>query len=233
MLPQLVKLKRIVLDLLFPQWCLGCGREGELICPSCRRALPKITPLLCPRCGSPQASGIVCPACVSWQPEIDGIRSPFRFEGTVRKAIHQLKYSNLRAVAVPLAELLNSYLATNSMPVGMLVPVPLHRKREGERGYNQSHLLCRELGKLANLPVVADCLIRERHTPPQARTTTVAERKSNVADAFICRDHRLAGKQVLLIDDVATSGATLDACAATLKASGASSVWGLTLAREV
>ena len=231
--PQLAQLKRIALDLLFPQWCLGCGREGELICPSCRRALPKILPPLCPRCGKPQASGIVCPACVSSQPEIDGICSPFRFEATVRKAIHQLKYSNLRTIAGPLAELLNGFLTTNPMPAEVLVPVPLHQKRERERGYNQSHLLCRELGKLANLPVVADCLIRERHTPPQARTTTVAERKSNVADAFTCRDHRLAGKQVLLIDDVATSGATLDECATALKASGVSSVWGLVLAREV
>jgi ComF family protein len=231
--PQLAELKRIALDLLFPRWCLGCGREGELICPTCRRALPKITPPLCPQCGKPQASGIVCPACISWQPEIDGIRSPFRFELTVRKAIHQLKYSNLRAVAVPLAELLNGFLTTNPVPAEVLVPVPLHQKRERERGYNQSRLLCRELGKQANLPVVADCLIRERHSPPQARTTTAAERKSNVADAFTCRDHRLAGKQVLLIDDVATSGATLDECATALKASGASSVWGLVLAREV
>jgi ComF family protein len=231
--PQLAELKRIALDLLFPQWCLGCGREGELICPTCRHALPKLMAPLCPRCGQPQASGTLCPACISSQPEIDGIRSPFRFELTVRKAIHQLKYSNLRAIAEPLAELLNGYLATNPVPAEVLVPVPLHRKRERERGYNQSHLLCRELSKLAKLPVVANCLIRERHTPPQARTTAAAERKSNVADAFICRDHRLAGKQVLLIDDVATSGATLDACAAVLKISGASSVWGLTLAREV
>ena len=233
MLPQLVELKRIALDLLFPQWCLGCGREGELICPSCRRALPKIMPPLCPRCGQPQASGTLCPTCISSQPEIDGTRSPFRFELTVRKAIHQLKYNNLRAVAEPLAELLNSFLATNPMPAEVVVPVPLHQKRERERGYNQSHLLCRELGKLAKLPVVAGCLIRERHAPPQARTTTVAERKNNVANAFTCRDHRLAGKQVLLIDDVATSGATLNACATALKASGASSVWGLVLAREV
>lgn len=233
MRPQLAQLKRIALDLLFPRWCLGCGREGELICPSCCHALPKLLPPLCPRCGKPQASGIVCPACVSSQPEIDGICSPFRFEGVMRKAIHQLKYSNLRTIAGPLAELLNGFLATNPMPAEALVPVPLHRKRERERGYNQSHLLSRELGRLANLPVVADCLIRERHTPPQARTTTVAERKSNVADAFTCRDHRLAGKQVLLIDDVATSGATLDECATALKASGVSSVWGLVLAREV
>jgi len=113
------------------------------------------------------------------------------------------------------------------------VPVPLHQKRLRERGYNQSSLLAKELGKLTNLPVVDDCLIRQRHAPPQARSATVEERRSNVAGAFVCRDHRLQDKQVLLIDDVSTSGATLDAGAAALKATGATSVWGLVLAREI
>jgi ComF family protein len=114
-----------------------------------------------------------------------------------------------------------------------MVPVPLHHKRLRERGYNQSHLLAQELSKLTGLPLADNCLIRKRHTPPQARTTTVDERQSNVADAFSCRDRRLENKQVLLIDDVSTSGSTLDACAQALKAAGASSVWGLVLAREV
>jgi predicted amidophosphoribosyltransferase len=80
---------------------------------------------------------------------------------------------------------------------------------------------------------VDDCLVRERHAPPQARTSTVGERRSNVAKSFTCLDHRLEDRQVLLIDDVSTSGATLDACAAALKTAGATSVWGLTLAREI
>jgi ComF family protein len=151
----------------------------------------------------------------------------------MREAIHQLKYRNLRALAVPLAKLLHDYLITDPMPAEVLVPVPLHRKRLRERGYNQSSLLARQLGKLADLPVVDDCLIRQRHATPQARTATVEERQSNVTDAFACRDHRLRDKQVLLIDDVSTSGATLDACAAALKASGATSVWGLVMAREI
>jgi len=190
-------------------------------------------PPLCPRCGKPQPSGILCPGCVSWQAEIDGIRSPFRFDGVIRQAIHQLKYRNLRALAVTLAKLLQDYLTSNPMPGEVLVPVPLNQKRVRERGYNQSSILAKELGKLTGLPVVSDCLIRQRHAPPQARTLTVDERRSNVANAFTCRGHRLRDKQVLLIDDVSTSGATLDACAATLKAAGATSVWGLVLAREI
>jgi len=232
-LPKVAKLKGRIVDFLFPQWCVGCGKEGEFICPSCRRSLPRVMPPLCPRCGKPRPSGTLCPTCVSWQAEIDGIRSPFRFDGVMRQAIHQLKYRNLRALAEPLAKLLNDYLATNPIPGEVLVPVPLHQKRLRERGYNQSSLLAKELGKLTNLPVVDDCLIRQRHAPPQARSSTVEERRRNVAEAFVCRDHRLQDKQVLLIDDVATSGATLDAGAAALKATGATSVWGLVLAREI
>ena len=78
-----------------------------------------------------------------------------------------------------------------------------------------------------------DCLIRQRHSPPQARTATASERRTNVADAFSCRDRRLKGKEVLLIDDVATSGATLDGCARALKKAGATTVWGVVLAREI
>ena len=232
-LPQVAKLKGLARDLLFPQWCIGCGKEGDFICSSCRRLLPRIMPPLCPRCGKPQPSGILCPGCVSWQAEIDGIRSPFRFDGIIRQAIHQLKYKNLRALAVPLAKFLQDYLVTNPVPGEVLVPVPLHQKRLRERGYNQSSLLAQELGKLINLPVADNCLIRQKHAPPQARSSSVDDRRSNVADAFACRDQRPKDKRVLLIDDVSTSGATLDACAGALKAAGATSVWGLVLAREI
>ena len=233
MLSQVAKLKSVALDLLYPRWCVGCGKEGSFICSSCCQSLLRITPPLCPRCGRSQASGILCSTCVSWLAAIDGIRSPFQFDGVMRKAIHQLKYRNLRAIAEPLAGLLSDCLTTHYMPAEVLVPVPLHSKRLRERGYNQSGLLARELAKLAGLPVIDGCLIRKRLAPPQAKTQNVKERRGNVADAFVCRDHQLKGSQVLLIDDVTTSGATLDACAAALKDAGAASVWGLVLAREI
>lgn len=233
MLPQLQKLKGIALDFLFPQECVGCGKEKDLICPSCYRNLPRIVPPICPRCGKPQPGGTLCPACIDWQTEIDGIRTPFRFEGVIRRAIHQLKYKNVRALAEPLSHLLQEYMVENPIPVEVLVPVPLHPRRLRERGYNQSSLLAHNLSKLINLPVVDDCLVRTRQALPQARTSSVDERRRNVAGAFACHDGRLRDKQILLIDDVATSGATLDACASALKANGATSVWGLVMAREI
>ena len=144
-----------------------------------------------------------------------------------------MKYRNIRALAIPLAGFLNTYLNAHHVPGDVLVPVPLHPKRLRERGYNQSALLASELSKLNGLPVMEDCLERRLQAPPQARTATVDERRSNVADAFACRNNDLRGKLVILIDDVSTSGATLDACAMALKSGGAASVWGLTVAREI
>jgi ComF family protein len=150
----------------------------------------------------------------------------------MRQAIHQLKYQNLKAISAHLARLLADYLRLNPLPGEVLVPVPLHPRRLRERGYNQSALLARELAKLINLPVVADCLIRIKEARPQVRTNTVMERRENVSGAFSC-DGKISGKQIILVDDVCTSGATLEACATTVKNNGAASVWGLTLAMEI
>ena len=189
-------------------------------------------PPLCPKCGRPQASGILCPSCCQSQSAIDGIRSPFRFAEVIRKAIHQLKYRNLKAISPCLAELLADYLEANPLPGEAIIPVPLHPRRLRERGYNQSSLLAQELGKLTKLPVIEDCLIRVKEAQPQVRTATVEERRKNVIDAFMCQNEKVNGKQIILIDDVCTSEATLEYCASALKSKGAASVWGLTLARE-
>jgi ComF family protein len=125
-----------------------------------------------------------------------------------------------------------NYLQDSPVCGEVLVPIPLHPRRLRERGYNQSSLLARELGKLIALPVIDTGLYRLKDSLPQARTTTVEERRRNVTNAFVCRDEKLSGRSIILIDDVCTSGATLEACAKALKVAGAVSVWGLTLARE-
>ena len=233
MLSHLSKLRGIALDLLFPQRCIGCGEEGMLICHACRKSLIRIMPPICPLCGRPQPSGIVCSHCVSRRTGIDGIRSPFRFDGLMRQAVHQFKYKNLRSFSGLMAAMLRDYLQQNPLPSEVLVPVPLHPRRLRERGYNQSELLARELSRLTGIPLNCNFFRRTRYLSPQALTDFVEERLENVYQAFSCCNSALQGKQVLLIDDVSTSGATLDSCALTLKSAGAVSVWGLVLAREI
>jgi len=232
-LPLLKSLKGQALDLFFPQHCLGCGKEGALICPQCLRSLPELSGPLCPKCGKPQPGGILCQDCIDRRHSIDGIRSPLKFEGLAREAVHQFKYRNLRSLAGQLATILHEFLLANPVPFDCIIPVPLHAKRLRERGYNQSALLARELNKHLNLPVITSCLIRKHYVLSQARTKSAWERRQNVKDAFECLDNRIRERQVLLIDDVATSGSTLDACAKSLKSKGAKSVWGLVLAREI
>ena len=232
-LPRLNQLVELAIDAFFPRRCVGCGKVGSFLCLDCRRKLPRVFPPLCPQCGKPQASGILCPSCRQRQTQIDGVRSPFRFEEVLRQAIHQLKYHNLRAISPCLAQLLADYLHSNPLPGEAIIPVPLHPRRLRERGYNQSGLLARELSKLTNLPLIQDCLIRIKEAQPQVRASSAQERLNNVASAFLCQDNGVDGKQIILIDDVCTSGATLESCASALKNKGATSVWGLTLAREI
>ncbi len=232
-LPPITRLKRVALDLFFPPWCIGCGREGKYICDFCRQKLPLISPPICAICGRPLTNEGTCPGCIEGPVIIDGIRSPFLFDGVIRKAIHEFKYRNLKAAAPLLASFLQDFLLENPIPGDVLVPVPIHRKRLRERGYNQSSLIALELSRMSGLPLIEDCLIRKVNTPPQVRTASAMERHKNIADAFACVDQRLQGKQVLLIDDVSTSGATLNTGAGALKTAGAASVWGLTLALEI
>jgi ComF family protein len=235
-LPPIVNLKRVALNLLFPRWCINCGKEGEYICGDCRLLFKAIIPPVCIRCGRPQTEDSTsgeCSGCTGWQTRIDGIRAPFLFDGVMRDVVHEFKYRNLRALASELAALMHGYLTMNPIPGNVLVPVPMHPRKLRERGYNQSVLLAQELGKLAHFPVVEDCLVRRKYTPSQARSFNIIERRNNVTGAFACRDGRLRGKQVILIDDVSTSGATLNMCAGVLKSAGAAAVWGLVIALEL
>jgi ComF family protein len=180
----------------------------------------------------PLGQGNSCPSCISHPLSIDGIRSIFLFTGLVRQAVHEFKYRHIKAMSAPLGALLADFLRTYPLPCDILVPVPLHPKRLRERGYNQAAMLAAELGRLSGFPLVEDRLVRQRDTITQARAASALERRINVHDAFICQ-RELNCERVLLIDDVCTTGATLDACASALKVAGAASVWGLTVAREI
>jgi ComF family protein len=227
----LVKVKEAFLDLLFPPRCIGCGMEGDFLCGSCCDLLPALEPPLCECCGVPLASGRFCQNCIDSNLDVDGIRSPFLHQGLAREAVHYLKYRNMKVLARPMAGLMAEYLKSNSLPVDIITAVPIHSRRMRQRGYNQSDLLAEELSRSIKLPTSRGTLTRLRNTPSQV-SLGASERRSNVEGAFQCKYQIFQNRRVLLIDDVCTTGATLNACAVALKEAGALSVWGLTLSRE-
>ena len=160
---------------------------------------------------------------------MDGIRVAAYFENPIRPAIHSLKYRNHQAVAAALGQVLSQTYRRYGLAADVLVPVPLHPSRLRQRGYNQSELLAREAGRCLGVPVNTRALQRTRQTRSQM-TLGASERHQNVCNAFRC-SLELSGQTVVLVDDVCTTGSTLDACAAALKEGNAAAVWGLTLAR--
>lgn len=158
------------------------------------------------------------------------------FEGEARQAIHQLKYRNRQWLVTAMARMMADYWQSNPLPADLLVAVPLHPARQRERGYNQAELLARALGCMIGLPVVNGGFKRVRQTRPQM-SLDAAERRENVQGAFVYhasegeRATTISSRRLLVIDDVCTTGLTLEACCLALKAAGASTVWGFTLAR--
>ena len=226
----LVQLPRLALDLLFPLHCWGCQRQGKLLCESCIPHLPRLERPYCSLCAQPKAQ-TKCHWCAEAPLCVDGIRAPFLMEGPVRDGVHSLKYRGVRAAAAELGSLMAQYQADQPVPGDVIVPVPLHRRRLRERGYNQSALLAREMSKLSGIPVDERLLVRTKDTLPQVRAASREQRRLNVEGSFQCPE-TVEGRALILVDDVATTGSTLSACASALKDRGAASVWGLVLARE-
>lgn len=224
------KLTNSTLDLLFPLECLGCRKEGDVLCPSCLAGVIRLNQPYCRLCAHPGQSS-PCVSCRESPLEVDAIRAPFLLGGSIQEAVHALKYRNLRAAAPRLGELLGEFLTASRIPGEVLVPVPLHSSRRRQRGYNQSELLAREVSKTTGIRVDNGLLARVRNTPPQVGTAGRAERRRN-ADGSFQAVAGLKGAAIIVVDDVATTGSTISACASALKSAGAASVWGLVLARE-
>jgi ComF family protein len=223
-------LGRAALDLLFPPRCAVCGAGGAFLCDGCAASLVEASPPRCPRCWRPAPDADECLHCQLTAPPFDALRTAFVYQGVARELVHALKYRGMTVLAAPMASLLAG--AAAQARFDLVVPVPLSGLRKRTRGYNQAELLARALAGDLGVPAQPSALVRRRHTAPQARSADAEARHRNVAGAFVCRDESLAGRRVLLIDDVTTTGATLAACAEALRTAGAASVWALAFARE-
>jgi ComF family protein len=214
-----------LLDLLLPPACAGCGRFGHLVCPTClgrfRHAVAQRD-----RFAAADPGMIVGDA-------LELAVAAFEHEGALRRALQRLKYGGSGRIAVPLARASGSALEALVGVCGPLplVPVPVHGARLRQRGYNQAALLARALGAEAGLPVL-EILERRRATARQHGLGKAA-RLHNLRGAFALRAGATVPSRLILVDDILTTSATLEACAGVLRSAGAASVYGFAIAREV
>ncbi len=223
-----------VLDLVYPPHCLVCCEPGcDYLCAECKEKIILVEAPYCRKCGLPCES-FHCEPCREREFAFECACSVGLFEGVLREAIHALKYDLRIAMAEPLAELMaRSFPETRlGAKVDLVIPVPIHRKRMVERGFNQSAELSRIFCKRVSVPLELGVLYKSRETRHQVDLPHDL-RVTNVAGAFSVRNaEKVMGRKVLLIDDVFTTGSTLNEAAKTLRSAGAGTVYGYTVARS-
>ena len=217
------------LDFLFPPRCAGCRRRGEWLCADCRASLVAPEPPLCHRCRASVTRPGPCVICRHHPPAFDSLLAAYQYTGALRPAIHRFKYGGERALGNCLARLLVEAI-TLPTSVDLVLPVPLHPDRLRQRGYNQSNILARALAERLDRPLAAN-LLRVRSTRPQVGLDA-AGRRDNVRGAFAWHGPPITSRHALLVDDVCTTGSTLSACAAAVRAAGARRVTAVVLARD-
>jgi len=220
------------LDWLYPPYYGGCGARGSRWCSSCQQNTRMILGPLCQRCGQPVSNTgpTICRDCKNRSFHLTALRSWAQFSGPLQNAIHRLKYKGDLALGDILARPLIDLLQVNCWEVDLVIPVPVGVARQAQRGYNQAALLALPVALGLNLAYRPKAMEKIRDTRSQVGLS-FAERRENVKGAFRARAEQVREKRVLLVDDVTTSGATLNACAKALFDAGANHVFGITLAR--
>ncbi len=232
-----------LIDLIFPPLCAFCGSPlaeddtGE-ICPGCLRNVRFISPPICPQCGVPFVSQSgedhLCGQCLRRQWHFGSARALGLYEGAIREAIHLLKYRGKSFLAKSLVGLVSmGYPFIDYDAYDLMLPVPLHPKRLRERGFNQALIVGRVIGRREGVPCPGFVLRKTRWSAPQIHLSP-KEREKNVKGSFAVADPaKVRGKRILLIDDVMTTGSTVNECARELLKAGAEGVDVFTLARAV
>lgn len=243
-IPPKEKLKEFLAELFFPSFCLGCEREGVLLCDDCKATLEisehnyclcNKNPLRLPA----SAKNGRCSSCRD--KKLSGLYSalPYKERFLTKKLIHQFKYEPyIKNLAMVLTEILAEHfvLAGNNTKKiwenSALIPVPLEKSKLKNRGYNQSEELAKELSKILAIPIISNNLIKTKKTPPQMELSA-KEREENLKNAFATTNiAELWNKKVFLVDDVYTTGSTMEECARVLREAGTKQIWGIAVARE-
>lgn len=212
----------------WPQVCVLCGAgvRGSTLCAPCEADLPWLPRERCTVCALPLATGGMCGACIARPPRFERVAAPFAYRFPLAQLIHALKYGGRLALARTLGEALARVVPRD---VDVIVPMPLARGRLAERGFNQALEIARIVAERTGIPLARDAVRKIVDTPPQAALPWSA-RARNVRRAFVC-DVDLAGERIAVVDDVLTTGATLNELARVLRKGGAASVAGWVVAR--
>ncbi|MDP1884589.1 MAG: phosphoribosyltransferase family protein [Candidatus Moranbacteria bacterium] len=231
--------KDFILDTLFPITCLSCSRGSVWLCDDCLQKIEPLSVQVCPECEDMITDGgRVCRNC-RFSSALDGLLVAAKYKGTgLDRLVHLHKYRFIEDLRIPLGKILTEAILQSHLPIpDIIIPIPLHPRRLRWRGFNQSQLLAdyisRNLAPGFEIPLGTDILRRKRYTPPQMKIKKYAERLDNLQNAFVAgKPGKIKDKTVLLVDDIATTGATLSECAKELKRNGAKKVFGAVLARQ-
>lgn len=222
------------LDWVFPPRCAGCDRFGERWCSTCASTLIPLPQPVCMRCGMPiptvPGAMKICGECEQLPPAYAALRSVCLYKDHARKAVHKLKYGRDIGIGDSLSVHMIALVQELVWPIQLVTCVPLSRIRRRERGYNQAAALARPVALGLHLPFLPLLLRKKREIPSQVGLSHT-ERRRNVEDAFETGGTEQIGKNILLVDDVTTTGSTMNACARALMDAGARQVFGLTFAR--
>lgn len=218
----------LFLDLIFPKCCVSCGQIGSYLCDDCLRKVEFIDKPVCSVCQRQAIEGRVHPGC-SGKYRLDGLVVACRYSGPVKRAIAKVKYKWIYDIEQIFVEFLAQNLWRFDLPKDVvLIPVPLHVRRKRWRGFNQAEILAKSLASKFNVEYL-ELLIRSRETRTQVGLSR-DERRKNVKGAFFLSPSVISGRNIILVDDVFTSGSTMAECANVLKRAGAKSVWAMAVA---
>jgi ComF family protein len=231
-----------IVNLFYPVTCSLCGEDlnpifQANICNRCRNSFNLIVGNICQKCGAPlQNEGKFCYICKTRPKEyiFDEMRSVYEYKGSIRKLILKFKYSNRSFLAKDFGKEMYKIMQNNNFykETDFIIPVPLNIIRRIKRGYNQAALLANELSAKTDIAVLKNVLFRKKITKPQFKLSKT-ERLKNIKNSFFVKNRKIiAGKNILLVDDIVTTASTICACSSILKFCGASKVFILTLSRD-